>query len=139
MPNQSKPELELTFEAAGNVTRRRAVTFSGAQVTIAGAKVLGVSPDDVTNGDHGVVVASGPTIVEAGGAFAVGASLIADANGRAVASSGALSLKAGATAVTSTAANGAVLSGGEMPEHVFADALAESSGAGALVEVLLRR
>ena len=140
MPMQSKPELELTFRAAGPVARCRAVTFAGAQATAAGAKVLGVSRDEVASGDHGVAVVSGTAIVEAGGAFAIGASLIVDANGRAVASAGGLALKAGATAVTSTAANGAaVFSGGDMPEYVFADALAASAGAGSFVEVLLRR
>ena len=58
---------------------------------------------------------------------------------RAIASTGALGVAAGATAVMASAANGAVLTGADMPEYVFADALEASGAAGNLVEVLLRR
>lgn len=140
MSLQSIPGLILTFTASGAVAARRAVGFNGAQASVAAQKIMGVSPRAVASSELGDVVASGTTIVEAGGAFAKGASLVVDAQGRAVASTGALSIKAGETDVQSTAADGAaVLTGADLPEFVFADALEAASGAGALVEVLLRR
>lgn len=140
MSLQSIPTLVLTFTASGAVAARRAVGFTGAQAGAAGQKVMGVSPRAAASGELSEVVASGTATVETGGAFAQGASLIVDAQGRAVASSGALNIKEGATAVTSTAVAGAaLLAGGDMPEFVFADALEASGGAGAFVEVLLRR
>lgn len=96
--------------------------------------------EQVSAGEMGAVVVTGTASIEAGGSFGRGASLIVDANGRAIASTGVLAIKAGSTAVTSTAANGAsALSGGELPEFIFADALDASAGAGSIVEVLLRR
>ncbi|MCM2294156.1 hypothetical protein NAC44_17655 [Allorhizobium sp. BGMRC 0089] len=58
---------------------------------------------------------------------------------RAIKATGVLTITAGATAVTSTAANGAgLLEGGDLPEFIFADAL-EDGASGSFVEVLLRR
>ena len=52
----------------------------------------------------------------------------------------ALAVAAGATAVTSAAANGAAaISGGEPPQYVVGDALQAATAAGQLVEILLRR
>lgn len=139
MARQSLPPLILTFTASGAVSPCRAIAFNGAQATLKGQKVLGVSPRAVASGQASDTVVSGTAIIETGGAFTVGASLIADAQGRAVATTGLLSIPAGGTAMTSSAANGAVLTGGDLPEFVFADALEPSSGAGQFVEVLLRR
>lgn len=140
MSRQSIPLLVLTFIASGAVAANRAVGFGGAQATVAGQKVMGISPRAAVDGAASDVVASGTVVVETGGAFSAGASLVVDAQGRAVASTGALAVKAGATAVTSSAASGAsILQGADLPEFIFADALEESTGAGKFVEVLLRR
>lgn len=142
MANQSTsiPVLSLTFRATGSVAANRAIGFAGAQVSVAGAKVKGVSPRSVAVGEYSDVDVLGTTIIETGGAFGIGASLIADAQGRAVAASGALGVAAGEMPVTSGVANGAAaLTGADLPEYVFADALEASSGAGQFVEVLLRR
>lgn len=105
-----------------------------------GQKVLGVSPRIVTSGGVSDVVVGGTAVIEAGGAFAAGASLIVDAQGRAIPASGKLAVDTGATAVTSTAADGdAILIGADLPEYVFADALEAATDAGEFVEVLLRR
>lgn len=139
MGQQSIPGLVLTFTPTGTVAPRRAIGFNGAQASVQGQKVLGVSPRPASAGVNSDVEVSGTTVIEAGGAFARGASLIVDNQGRAIAATGALGIAAGATAVTSSAADGAVLTGADLPEYVFADALEISSGAGAFVEVLLRR
>lgn len=140
MSSQSIPVLSLSFRASGAVSARRAVGFNGAQASVVGQKVMGVSPRALIAGETGDANVCGTAVVEAGGAFSIGASLIVDAQGRAIASSGALKITAGATAVQSVAANGSTLLGGaDMPEFVFADALEASSGAGEPVEVLLRR
>jgi hypothetical protein len=138
--SQSFVLLPLTFKATSAVTAKRAVGFNGAQATVKGQKVLGVSPRDVTNGDYSDVSVAGTEVIEAGGNFNAGDSLIVDNLGRAIAATGKLAIAAGATAVTSSAANGnAILSGSDLPEYVFADALENSGGAGDFVEVLLRR
>ncbi len=140
MAKQSIAILPLTFLASGAVAAHRAVGFNGAQATVQGQKVMGVSPRPVDSGYHSDVTAVGTAVIETGGIFSAGASLIVDSQGRAIASSGKLELAAGATAVTSSAANGnTIFAGGDMPEFVFADALEASGGAGAFVEVLLRR
>jgi hypothetical protein len=139
MGQQSISTLTLSFKASGAVVRRRAVGFGGAQATVKGQKVLGVSPREAGDGSTSDVEVSGTTVIETGGAFSTGDSLIVDVQGRAIASTGGLTIAAGAIAVLSTAANGAVLSGGDGPEYVFADALEASTGEGRFVEVLLRR
>ena len=140
MSRQSSPSLILTFVANGSVSPHRAVGFDGGQASISGQKVLGVSPRAAVSGQASDAVVSGTTTIESGGAFAAGGSLIVDVQGRAVASTGLLAVRAGGTAVLSSAANGAAtLSGADLPEFVFADALEASSGAGQFLEVLLRR
>lgn len=140
MAKQSISTLVLTFKASGAVAAYRAVGFGGAQATVQGQKVMGISPRAVASQGISDVNVSGTAVIETGGAFTAGASLIVDSQGRARASTGALAVAAGATPVTSGAANGAaVLVGGDLPEYVFADALEESGGIGEFVEVLLRR
>ena len=132
--------LPLTFKASSTVTAKRAVGFNGAQASVKGQKVLGVSPRDVASGDYSDVSVAGTEVIEAGGNFNSGDSLIVDSQGRAIAATGRLAIAAGATAVTSSAANGnGILSGSDLPEYVFADALENSGGAGDFVEVLLGR
>lgn len=138
MGRQSSPLQSFTYRASGAVAAFRGVGFNGAQASVQGQKVLGVAQRAAADGEDSDGVRSGSTVVEAGGAFAIGASLIVDAQGRAIAATGALSLAAGAVAVTSSAANGAILTGADLPQYVFADALEASGAAGGLVEVLMR-
>jgi hypothetical protein len=131
--------LTLTFKASGAVEAFRAVGFDGAQASVRGQKVLGVSGRDVLAGSYSDAAAAGTTIVRCGGAFSKGDSLIVDAQGRAVKASGLIALKAGSTTVTSVNANGAaILEGADLPEYVFADAL-EDGQLDRVSEVLLRR
>ncbi|OIO55492.1 MAG: hypothetical protein AUJ55_10150 [Proteobacteria bacterium CG1_02_64_396] len=137
--SQSIATLTLIFTASGAVAANRAIGFDGAQATVQGQKVQGVNRYAAADGEDGAAEASGTTVIETGGAFSVGDSLIVDSSGRAIASTGALAVAAGATAVTSSAANGAILTGGDLPEYIFADALEASGGAGEFREVFLRR
>lgn len=133
------PVLSLTFRASGAVAACRAVGFGGAQATVQGQKVQGVSPRPVASGEDSDVIVAGTAIIECGGTFAAGDSLMVDSSGRAIRVTGALAVRTGATAVTSSAANGAaILQGADLPEYVFADAL-EAGSVGAMAEVLLRR
>jgi hypothetical protein len=139
MPKQQAPLQTLTFRAVGDVAAYRAVGFSGSQASTAGQKVYGISPRNAHDGQYSDIIVSGTAVVEAGGGFNIGDSLIVDAQGRAIKATGALALKAGATAAASTAANGsAIFQGADLPEYVFADAL-EVAAAGQFTEVLLRR
>lgn len=138
MSRQSSPLQSFTYTAAGAVAAYRGVGFDGAQATVQGQKILGVAQRAAVLDEDSDAVKYGSTIAETGGAFARGDSLIVDAQGRAIAATGALAIAAGATAVTSSAANGEVLEGADLPEYVFADALEDSGGAGEFVEVLMR-
>jgi hypothetical protein len=140
MSQQALSLMALSISAAlSAVTEYRVVDYAGVQATVQGQKVMGVAKRGAITGDGFEVAVIGTAVVEAGAAFAVGASLIVDASGRAIASSGKLGIAAGATAVTSTAANGLILTGGDASEYVFADALQAAVAIGDKVEVLLRR
>lgn len=138
MSRQSIGLLDLSLVASGAVSEARAVGFGGAQVASQGVKVLGVANQAAASGAGFTVRARGTAVIETGAAITLGASLIADAEGRAIPATGTLGLAAGAVAVTSSAANGAILTGGNLPEFVFADALQAASGAGEFIEVLMR-
>lgn len=138
MAQQSAPVLDLTFRASGAVAARRCVTFAGAQATVAGSKIAGVARTLAANGEAFAVAVVGTVVVETGAEVAVGDGLAVDSQGRAV-PAGAVTVAAGGTAVTSSAANGAILAGGELPQFVFADAMEAAPGAGKMIEVLLRR
>ncbi|MDP3841060.1 MAG: DUF2190 family protein [Oxalobacteraceae bacterium] len=141
MSKQAIALLTLCVAVAPSaVAEYRAVDFAGAQATVQGQKVAGVANRGALAGDGYEYTALGTAVVEAGAAIAAGDSLIVDAQGRAITSTGPLALAAGAVAVTSVAANGASdLVGGDSPEYVFADALQAAAAAGDFIEVLLRR
>lgn len=131
--------LTLRVRSAGAVTQRRFVTFAGAQVSAAGAKALGVARHGAVGaGEELAVIARGTAIIESGGEVAVGDTIVSDNQGRAVAGA-ALAVAAGATQVTSGAANGAaVLTGSNLPSHPMGDALQAATAAGQFIEILLR-
>lgn len=137
--SQSVSILALTLRASGNVLPYRCVGFGDGQIAAQGAKVKGVSDYGAVVGELYAATVVGTAIVETGAAIAVGDALIADVQGRAIPSTGPLAVKAGATAVTSVAANGPILQGGDPSEFVFADALEAASGPGKFIEILLRR
>lgn len=139
MGTQSAPTQSLTYIANGAVRAYRGIGYDDAEATVAGQKVKGVAQRAAAADEASDAVTSGTTVVETGGAFSVGDSLVVDAEGRAVAAGGNLEVGVGAVAMTSSAANGAVLTGADLPEYVFADALEASAGAGELREVHLRR
>jgi hypothetical protein len=141
MSQQALSLMTLSIPVApSDVAEYRAVDYTGAQATTQGQKVMGVAKRGALSGDGYEAAVIGTAVIEAGAAFAVGTSLIVDNQGRAIASTGNLAIAAGATAVTSAAANGTTtLTGGDAPEWVFADALQAASAAGDKVEVLLRR
>ncbi|MBF0180719.1 MAG: DUF2190 family protein [Magnetococcales bacterium] len=139
MSQQSISVLTLTVVATGAIAAGRAVGFNGATVSTQGQKPMGIAMTAATAGAALAVVTHGTAVVESGAAITLGAALIADNQGRSIPSSGALQVAAGATAVTSSAANGAILAGGDPPEYVIGDALQAASGAGEFIEILLRR
>lgn len=139
MSQQNISVLTLTMIASGAVTENRALGFDGAQADTQGQKVMGTAMTSALNGEALGVVTHGTAIIESGAAVAVGDSIMSDAQGRAIPATGTLALAAGVVAVTSSAANGAILEGGDLPEYLFADALQPAVGAGEFIEILLRR
>lgn len=138
--SQAVSLMSLSWRAPAVVASFRCIGFNGGQISTQGAKVAGVADYGAATGEQFAATCVGTAIVEAGAAFAAGDSLIADAQGRAIPATGPLAVGAGATAVTSTAANGAsVLQGADLPEFVFADALEAATAPGQFVEVLFRR
>lgn len=131
--------LTLRVRSAGAITRSRFVTFAGAQVAAANVKALGVAQHQaLAAGEEVAVIVKGTAIVEAGGEIALGATVVCGSDGRAVAGA-ALAVAAGATGVTSTAANGsAILTGSNLPAHPMGDALQAATAAGQFIEILLR-
>ncbi|MEW5727729.1 MAG: capsid cement protein [Pseudomonadota bacterium] len=127
-----------TVTAAGAVAANRAVTFANLQASVAGEKVLGVAQYGAALGQDFAVTTHGEVVIETGAAITRGQGLVVDAQGRA-APAADLEVAAGAVAVTSTAANGAILTGGELPVHVFADALEDAAGASAFIRAIMRR
>jgi hypothetical protein len=129
---------KVTGIAPGAVVANRAVGFNYAQAATQGQNVLGVSGHGAATGEAYPIDVLGPSEIESGGEFAAGAMLITDNQGRAIAAP-ALAIAAGGTAVTSTAANGsAIFTGGSLPVHVFAQAMQASTGAGQLIEIIIK-
>lgn len=159
MSQQARPVLDISVIAVGAISYARAVALAattvngaigGSQATVAGQKVFGVARRDALSGQYVDVTTLGTATCEAGAAIALGARVAVDASGRVVTATamslavGTLTITAGATAVTSSAANGAgtisgapTLSGGDAPQFVFGMAMQAASAAGDLIEVLI--
>lgn len=131
--------LRLTVHATGAIAKRRFVNFDGEQADTAGERVLGVAYSDIAQDTDGTVTVAGTAMVEAGAALEPGDPVTTDAQGRAVPAD-PVEVAAGGTAVESTAADGEILTGGVLPQHVAGTVLpGESAGeAGQFVEILLR-
>jgi hypothetical protein len=83
MSRQATPTLALTLILAGTVTADRFVTPAGAQ-TGADGNALGVATIGGTIGDRIAVTVLGTATVEVGAAVTAGATVKADASGRAI-------------------------------------------------------
>lgn len=138
MSFQGRDLLALSYVAPSAVAQFRCVDFTGAQITTAGAKIGGVAKRPAAIGELFEAAVIGTTPIESGGAFSAGQALTTDASGRVVIA-GPLSVAAGGTAVTSSAASGAILTGGDVPQFIVGHALQASTAAGQFPEVLLAR
>lgn len=108
-----KPILTDSIVAGGAIIKKRFVDFDNLQASAAGQLVAGIADYEASAAGKQVPIHMlGTAEVEAGGAFARGAELMTDAQGRAV-------TRAGANALS------------------VARALQASGGAGQVVEVLL--
>lgn len=138
MSQQAHDIFTLSFIAANAVTQYRGVDFSGNQIAAQGARICGVAKRPAAVGDNFEVAVVGTATCEAGAVIAVGQLLQMDNQGRVIPADAA-TITAGAVAVTSSAANGAILSGGYLPESIIGTALEAASAAGNYIEVLLHR
>jgi hypothetical protein len=137
MPQQARPLLIMSVTAVGAITQYRGVGYNGAQATVAGQKTLGFARRNGATGTDVDLVSKGTATAEVGAAVAVGAALAVDSVGRVVTAT-AVQIAAGATAVTSAAANGAgTISGGDLPQFVVGYALTAAAAAGETIEILL--
>ncbi len=77
------PIYTITLSATGTVTKQRLVEVTGVHASAAG-KAIGVSRVDAVAGDNFGAHTLGTSLVEAGGAIAVGATVEVGTNGKAV-------------------------------------------------------
>lgn len=129
-----------TIAATGAITAKTFVGYDGATCA-ANAKAVGVAVYDAAVGESVSIAQEGRVIVTAGGAVNVGDPVTSDASGYAVvAANVSVSVDAGATAVTSTAANGAIttVSGGALPVAINGYARTAAAASGDLIEIDLK-
>lgn len=150
MTQQAISVLDLPIQATTAITEYRAVGFNGAQASAAGQKIFGIARRGAAVGQWTDATVLGTAVAEAGAAITVGQALVTDASGRVIpatalsAAGSSLSVAAGATAVTLTAANGAIISGtatiagSDLPQHIIGFALQAAAGAGEFIEILVR-
>lgn len=150
MTQQAISVLDLSFQAITAITRYRAVGFNGAQANVAGQKILGIARRGAAVGQWSDATVLGSAVAESGAAIAVGQALVTDASGRVIpatalsAAGSSLTVASGGTAVTSSAANGAIISGtatiagSDLPQHIIGFALQAAAGAGEFIEILVR-
>lgn len=158
MSQQARSILDISMLATAAIAYGRAVqvaatttagAIGGVQATAIGQKVIGIARRDAGLGAYTDVTVLGTAVCEAGAAIAVGARVQCDASGRVITATalavtiGTLGVGAGGTPVTSTAGNGAILTGapaitgGDTPLYVFGTALQAAGAAGDLIEVLI--
>ncbi|HSH71549.1 MAG TPA: capsid cement protein [Methylophilaceae bacterium] len=139
MSQQAISILDLSCLASAAVAQYRGVDFNDVQIAAAGAKIKGIAKRPAAIGEPFEAVTYGTATCEAGAAIAKGVAVTMDNQGRVVAAT-AVAIAAGATAVTSAAANGAnAITGGDLPQFIVGHALEAAAGAGAFIEVLLSR
>ncbi len=127
-----------SIQAAADLVKHRFIGFDG-NLCGANAKARGVSAADTKSGQMCPINISGEVLVESGGAITAGAALASDASGKAVAATAfSVTVPAGATAVTSTAAQpDLVEAGGYLPQALNGYAVDAASGAGEFIRVRL--
>jgi hypothetical protein len=129
--------LTGSIVAATAITEFRAVDYAGNQAAAQGIAVRGISKFAQTVGNYVTIVEKGSAIMETGGAFNAGDPIICDNQGRAI-KANPLAIAAGATAVTSAAANGANdITGSDTTELKIGRAITPSTAAGQFAEILL--
>lgn len=136
MSTQARELLALSFVATAAVTAYRAVDDNGVQIATQGARCAGIAMRPAAIGDPFEAAAIGTATCEAGAPITKGQLLQLDNQGRVIPADAA-TIAAGATAVTSTAGNGAILAGGYLPEAVIGRALEAAAAAGDFIEVFL--
>ena len=146
MSQQARSVLDIAVQATAAIAYARAVNVvaattagavGGVQATVAGQKILGIARRDAALGAFTDLTCLGTAVCETGAAIAIGSRVQCDAVGRVI-TAAALTIAAGAVAVTSAVANGVgSLTGGDLPVYVFGTALQAANAAGDLIEVLI--
>lgn len=130
--------IDSFLAGTGHVKNRFLALNSSQEVVLCGSgkKSIGASIFTTTVGDQAPVILSGIVPIEVGaGGITAGDLVTSDASGKAI-TRAALSLTAGATAVTSNAAAPTLL-GGNLPQELNGIAL-ETGDAGDIVRILLK-
>lgn len=151
----NKPGMVESIVAASNLSKFRFVGFDG-NYCAANAKALGVSEVDTNLGEYCPVAVSGIVLIETAGAITAGAAIVASGTGAdagkaaaaanlSVSSAITSSINAGATQVTSSAANGEIvtstsvntISGSVLSQTINGYALDAAAGAGEIIRIKL--
>lgn len=137
MSQQARDILNLSFVATAAVTQYRGVDFAGVQIATQGALPSAIAKRPAAIGEPYEAVTLGTATCEAGAAITVGQPLQMDNLGRVIPAT-QLAIAAGATAVTSAAANGSGdITGGFAAQAVVGYALEAAAAAGSFIEVKL--
>lgn len=146
MTQQARSLLDLGVTAQGAITYGRAVLVGaaadginmvGIQASATAQKITGIARRSAVDGEGVEITCCGTAVCETGaGAILPGDRVQCDAQGRAVKATVA-GVAAGGVAVTSTAANGAILTGADLPGYSWGMALQGSAGQGNYIEVLI--
>lgn len=130
---------ETITVGVADVAEHIAIKADGA---VAGANEAGIGLTTMAAkaGEPVPVAVLGIAIGTSGGAISVGDKLTTDANGKLVAAAAvSVTVPAGATAVTSDAAQpDLVEAGGVLPQRILGEALSAASGADEKIRVLLK-
>ena len=139
MNNTQQPIGGITIEAAADMDNAaRFVGFDG-NLCGAGAKCAGVIDTTYESGEQMNVVPYGIMLVETAGTFSLGAALVSDASGKALAATTfSATVPSGSTPVLSSGAQPAMtLAGSVLPQAINGYAMEACTASGQKIQVRL--
>lgn len=132
------PLLIFSITAAAAIAKNLFVGMDG-DVCGANAKALGVADTETASGEQVPVITHGIALCTSGGSFSVGAALVSNSAGKAIAATTlSATVPSTGTPVTSSSAQPAMtIAGSVLPQVILGYALDEATGADQTIRILL--